>query len=193
MTWEELKAETYKLLQEYVEDEDNLTDDEDIANNVIPATNKILFELARAKKIETYQTMTVTKDQILDLKTLSNYYQLKTIRFNVNDTEESFNEFVNEQSDYDIVGNYITFNKDGQVTIYYYRYPTLITEETNDNFELELDMDALNIAPTGIAGTILMTDISNQYGSVFLNQYQQMLQVLDSRTSDSMVMFEGGI
>lgn len=193
MTWEELKAETYKLLQEYVEDEDNLTDDEDIANNVIPATNKILFELARAKKIETYQTMTVTKDQILDLKTLSNYYQLKAIRFKATDTEESLNEFVNEQPDYDIVGNYITFNKDGQVTIYYYRYPTLITEETNDNFELELDMDALNIAPTGIAGTILMTDISNQYGSVFLNQYQQMLQVLDSRTSDSMVMFEGGI
>lgn len=192
MTWENLKAETYRLLQEYVEDEDELTDDEDIANNIIPATNKILFELARAKRIEAYQTVEVTKDEMLDLKTLANYYQLKNIRFKSDDADNSFNEFV-DSPDYDMVGNYVTFNKNGTATIYYYRYPTLITEDTSENFELELDMDALNIAPTGIAGTILMTDISNQYGSVFLNQYQQMLQRLDSRTSDISIMIEGGI
>lgn len=186
MTLETLKSETLKLLQEYVEDEDELTDDEDIANNMIPAINKILFELARAKKIETYTTQNVTENQVLDLKTLSNYYQLKTIRFKPD------KERVDEDY-YDKVGNYITFKENGTVTIYYYRYPTLITEDTSENFELELDMDVLNIAPTGIAGTILMTDISNQYGSIFLNQYQQMLQLLDSRTSDNLVTFEGGM
>lgn len=190
MTWEQLKAETLRLLQEYVEDEDELTDDEDIANNIIPAANKILFELSRAKKIEAYTTKDAKENETLDLRTLPNYYQLKLIRF----TPREENTFLEEsEENYDIVGSYISFKKQGVATIYYYRYPTLITEDTADNFELELSLDALNIASTGIAGTILMTDISNQYGSVFLNQYQQMLQLLDSRSSDTMISFEGGI
>lgn len=188
MTWEWLRSETLKLLQEYMENEADLTDDEDIVNNMIPATNKILNELARAKKIETYQEIEVTKDQIVDLKTLPNYYQLKTVRFE--ETEEKISDF--DETIYIATGNYIKFKKKGIATIFYYKYPTIIDEDTADDFKLELDQDALNIAPTGIAGTILMTDISNQYGAVFLNNYEQMLQRLDSRTSDTLVQFKGG-
>lgn len=185
MTLETLKAETLKLLQEYMEDEEDLTDDEDITANMIPAINKIIFELSRIKKITTYVTQSVKAGQILDLTSLSNYYQLKTIRFKATTTEEEEN--------FEIVGNFITFNNSGTVTIYYYKYPELITEDTSDDYELELSLDALNVAPTGIAGTILMTDISNQYGAVFLNKYEQMIERLDSRTSDNMITFVGGI
>lgn len=189
MSLETLKAETLKLLQEYMEDEDNLTDDEDIAYNMIPAINKILFELARIKKIQTYEKRTVKADETLDLTELSNFYQLKLIRFSANEETSEFDYTDN----FEIVGNYVTFNKAGTATIYYYRYPELITEDTEDEHTLELSLDALNIAPTGIAGTILMTDISNQYGAVFLNKYEQMIARLDSRTSDNIITFTGGM
>ncbi|WP_288910801.1 hypothetical protein [uncultured Thomasclavelia sp.] len=177
MTWEEIRSETLKLLEEYSENYDELTDDEDIANKIIPATNKILFELARFKKITAYEQREVSENEILDLKTLDSFYQLKLIR----------------GVDFDKVENFATFKENGTATIYYYKYPTLITEDTDDDFELELDLDALNIAPTGIAGTILMTDISNQYGSVFLNRYEQMLSRLDNRNDVGSITFEGGI
>lgn len=184
MTYEFLKSETLKLLEEYIEDEENLTDDEDIANKIVSATNKILFELARFKKIPAYIQRDVSENEVLDLKTLDSFYQLKLIRV----VDENDNDV-----EFDKVENFVTFKGNGTATIYYYKYPTLITEDTDDNFELELDMDVLNIAPTGIAGTILMTDISNQYGSVFLNRYEQMLQRLDSRNEVGFIMFEGGL
>lgn len=186
MTLENLKSETLKLLQEYMDNQPDMTDDEDIINNMIPAINKILFELARVKKIEAYVKRDVKEDDMIDLKILPNYYQLKLIKFKP--TVERY-----DNNYYEKVGNYVTFNQEGTVTIYYYRYPTLITEDTDEEFELELDQDALNIAPTGIAGTILMTDISNQYGSVFLNEYEKMIQRLDSRNSDTMITIEGGM
>ena len=177
MTWENLKSETLKLLEEYMEDEEELTDDDDIINKIVPATNKILFELSSLKKIPAYEQRTITKGEILDLKDLDNFYQLNVIR----------------GVKFDRVDNFITFEESGDATIYYYKYPTIITENTPDSFSLELDMDVLNLAPTGIAGTILMTDISNQYGSIFLNRYEQMLSRLDSRAGLGTVSFEGGI
>lgn len=186
MTLEDLKSETLKLLQEYMDNMPDMTDDEDIINNMIPAINKILFELARVKKIETYVKRDVTEDEEINLKTLPDFYQLKLIKFKP--TVETYDSHY-----YEKVGNYINFTQAGIVTIYYYKYPTMITEDTDDEFVLELDQDALNIAPTGIAGTILMTDISNQYGSVFLNEYEKMLQRLDSRNSDTMITIEGGM
>lgn len=186
MTLETLKSETLKLLQEYMDNMPDMTDDEDIINNMIPAINKILFELARVKKIDTYVKREVSEGEEIDLKTLPNFYQLKLIKFKpkIATYDEHY---------YEKVGSYINFNQEGSVTVYYYKYPTMITEDTEDEFELELDQDALNIAPTGIAGTILMTDISNQYGSVFLNEYEKMLQRLDSRNSDTMITIEGGM
>lgn len=177
MTWEDIRSETLKLLEEYIEDEDNLTDDDDIANKIMPAANKILFELARFKKITAYEQREVQENETLDLKSLNSFYQLKLIR-GVN---------------FEKVENFATFKENGTATIYYYKYPTLITEDTDDDFELELDLDALNIAPTGIAGTILMTDISNQYGAVFLNKYEQMLSRLDPKNDVGSITFEGGI
>lgn len=177
MTWETLKSETLKLLEEYSDQYDELTSDEDIALKIISATNKILFELSRVKKILTKETLSVSENEEFDLKSLDKFYQLKNIRGVL----------------YERIGTYVTFKETGTASIYYYKYPEMITEDTSDSFELELDMDALNIAPTGIAGTILMTDISNQYGKVFSNNYEQMLSRLDSKTSETSITFEGGI
>ena len=126
-------------------------------------------------------------EEIVDLKTLPNYYQLKTVRF-----EPSIDNEFYCGSFFETIGNFVKFKLNGTATFFYYKYPTIIDEDTADDFKLELDQDALNIAPTGIAGTILMTDISNQYGAVFLNNYEQMLQRLDSRGSDTLVQFKGG-
>ena len=90
-----------------------------------------------------------------------------------------------------IVENYVTWSEDGTAQVYYYRYPTLINSDIDDDFDLELSLDALNIAPMGIAGTILLSDVSNQYGRVYLNEYEKMLQRLDSRLSDTLITFAG--
>lgn len=50
MTWEWLKSETLKLLQEYMDNQSDMTDDEDIINNMIPATNKILTNFQELKR-----------------------------------------------------------------------------------------------------------------------------------------------
>jgi len=171
----ELKLSVLNLLEESDENKIDLTQDEDIAKKMNDAINKILFELARMKKIPARLTVTTEEDGEFNLNNIDDLYQLKAIKGVA----------------FDRVENYITWNADGTALIYYYRYPTFITDDIDDEFNLELSLDALNIAPMGIAGTILMSDISNQFGSVYLNQYEKMLQRLDSRLSETTITFEG--
>ena len=175
MTLEELKLAVLNLLEESDEDETDLTQDEDIAKKMNNAINKILFELARMKKILTKSTITTVEDEDYDLENLPDFYQLKVIK----DVE------------FEKVDNYITWLEDGTARVFYYRYPTYITDDIDDDFELELSLDALNIAPMGIAGTILLSDISNAYGKTYIAEYEKMLQRLDSRISDTSITFGG--
>lgn len=171
----ELKLSVLNLLEESDENEIDLTQDEDIAKKMNDAINKILFELARMKKIPARLTVTAEKDEEFNLNNIDDLYQLKAIKGVA----------------FDRVENYVTWSEDGTAQVYYYRYPTLINSDIDDDFDLELSLDALNIAPMGIAGTILLSDVSNQYGRVYLNEYEKMLQRLDSRLSDTLITFAG--
>lgn len=175
MKLEELKSSVLKLLEEYAENKTDLTDDQDIALKMNDAINKVLFELSRMKKILAKQDITTVINEEYDLKNLSNFYQLKVIK-NVK---------------LERVDNFVTWLEDGIAKVYYYRYPTFITDDISDDFTLELSLDALNIAPIGIAGTILLNTVSDQYGRMYLNEYEKMLQRLDSRISDTSITFGG--
>lgn len=178
MTLEEMKADVLRIIEEYSEDADLFTDDDDIGNKLNTAINLIMNEIARFKKINAKKTMEVTKDQEIEFNDIDkSMYQLNIIR----------------GVDYDRIENTIIFNEAGTAKIYYYKYPTQITSETEDTYVFELDTDALEVAKIGIAGLILSSDVSNNYGAIYTNMYREKLQTLDPRTSMSSVYIDGSI
>ena len=73
-------------------------------------------------------------------------------------------------------------------------YPERITEKTKDKaYEFELSPDALEIMPYGIAGDLLKSDVSAEYGNVYSTRYETMLQRLDPRYHMTSIYIDGGV
>jgi hypothetical protein len=178
MTLEELKKKVLALIEEIDTTQTNFTNDPDIEAKLPYVINQVIFELARMKKIPAKETMQVTEGVALDLnEDLDNFYQLNHIK----------------GVKVEIIDNFITFKEEGTADIYYYKYPTRITETTANTFKLELSDDALEIAVYGIAGDLLKADVSNAYGNVYMQRYQQMKQELDPRYAMGTIYIEGGL
>ena len=166
---EEFEDNLYKLFPECLppfdievvpEDADEMTEDEDFALKINDVINQIQTELTRFKKIPANKTIDVTEGQEMTLKQIDNMiYQLNVIK----------------GVSHDIVGDSITFNEDGKAKVYYYKYPKQINADTDDNFKLELPTDLLEIMPYGVAGDLLKSDVSSQFGAVYSNRYKEML------------------
>lgn len=177
MTLGDMKKKVLSLIEEIDDTEKSLTGDPDIAAKLPYVINQIQNELARMKKINARETKAVVENDTLDLTTLTNFYQLNLIR----------------GVDFDSVEQYITFLESGIADIYYYKYPTTIDDKTEDSFEFELSQDALEIGVLGIAGLLLSSDVSNQYGAIYTNLYREKLQTLDPRINIGSISFENGV
>lgn len=177
MTLGEMKIKVYSLIEEYNEDADDLTEDEDLASKMNSVINQVQNELARYKKIPARTTLEVTEGDEKDFTEIaSDIYQLNVIK----------------GVDSDIIQNTILFNETGTAKIYYYKYPKQIDSETDDNYKFELSTDLLEILPYGVAGDLLKSDVSSNYGVVYSNRYTEMLQQLDPRYGTGYISFEGG-
>lgn len=178
MTLEEIKNKILSMIEEYNEESDTLTDDEDLATKINGVINQVQNELARYKKIDAYKTMEVEENEDIALTDIDRLiYQLNVIK----DVE------------YEQVGNRIIFKEEGTARIYYYKYPKQIDSETEDDFVFDLDRDVLEIMPYGVAGDLLKSDVSSQYGTVYSNRYRELIQSLDPRNSMPSMYFEGGL
>lgn len=178
MNLELFKTKVFALIEEYDESEENLTADEDLSTKMNHVINQIQNELARFKKLPAVKTMEVTEGQEINLANIDkNIYQLNVIR-NV---------------DADIIGDTIIFNESGTAKIFYYVYPTQINDETEDDFIFDLSTDVLEIAVYGVAGDLLKSDVSSQYGAVYSARYREMLQELDPRQHTGSVYIGEGI
>lgn len=178
MTLEEMKIKVYALIEEYSEDADDLTEDIDLSTKINSVINQIQNELARFKKINAYQELEVEEGDVVTLKDeLSDFYQLNLIR----------------GVSHEIIGDRVLFNESGTAKVFYYKYPKQIDENTSDTHKLELSTDALEIMPYGVAGDLLKSDVSNQYGQVYFNRYKQMINELDPREAMPTVEIAGGI
>lgn len=178
MTLEEMKYKVYAMIEEYNEDEDDLTDDSDYATKMNSVINQIQNELSRLKKLPEYKSMEVTEGQIITLNSIdSNIYQLNVIK----------------DVDYELIGDSVLFKEDGTARIYYYRYPKQITQDTPDTYKFELSDDVLEIMPYGVAGDLLKSDVSNQYGQIYSQRYAELKSQLDPRYSLGSIYIEGGI
>ena len=177
MTLEEMKNKIYSMIEEYNETADTLTDDEDLATKMNGVINQVQNELARFKKISDYTEIEVEEGQVMELTDIDpDIYQLNVIK----------------GVSYDSIENIINFNSTGTAKIYYYRYPIQIDSETEDDYVFELDRDALEILPYGVAGDLLKSDVSSEYGAIYSNRYKELINSLDPRKSMPTLSFEGG-
>jgi hypothetical protein len=184
MTLLEMKKKVLGMIEEINPDSELLTDDPDIATKINDVTNQIMFELARMKKIPKYVEMEVSEGDLVTLEDISNavgyeVYQLGTIN-GVN--------YVPKAN-----GTILKIMESGTAEIDCFVYPERITEKTNNSYEFELSPDALEIMPYGIAGDLLKSDVSSEYGAIYANRYESMLQRLDPRYQMTSIYIEGGV
>lgn len=176
MTLAEMKFKILRLIEETNEDT-TYTDDPDISVKINDVINQVMFELARMKKIPAREVVEVDDTYIeengleYDLFDIEEFYQLDNARFESDGKEEEL----------DINMNFIKIPGTGTLTIYYYKYPTRIDDDTTDDYTFELSDDALEILPYGAAADILKSDVSNSYGQIYQQRYETMLSRLDSR------------
>jgi hypothetical protein len=184
MTLKEMKEKVLGMIEELNPNSALLTDDPDIATKFNDVTNQIMYELARMKKIPKYVEMEVTKGDMVEFADIEQecgyeIYQIGVVN-GVN-----FSSKAN--------GTVLKILEDGVAEIDVFVYPERITSKTKDSYEFELSADALEIMPYGIAGDLLKSDVSTEYGTIYSTRYESMLQRLDPRYQMTSIYIEGGV
>ena len=171
MTLKEMKLRILSLIEEVDKTSDSLTADIDIAAKLNYLIDLAQHELARIKRIAAVDRIAVKQyDEINLYSELKNFYKLRSV------TGVSF----------DVFENIVTFNDTGEAIIKYYKYPKMITFDTKDDeYKFELSEDVLEIMPYKVASDLLMSDVSNQYGKIYLQAYESALNKLDINTNDT--------
>lgn len=181
----ELKKKTLGLIEEVNPNSELLTDDPDISTKFNDVANMVMFELARLKRIPKYVELKVSAgDQITfeDIEKECGYevYQISTV-CGVKYTPKAN-------------GTILKVQESGTMEIDVFVYPERITEKTKDKaYEFELSNDVLEIMPYGIAGDLLKSDVSAEYGTIYSTRYEAMLQRLDPRYHMTSIYIEGGV
>ena len=180
-----MKKKVLGLIEELNPKSELLTDDPDIAMKMNDVINQIMFELARMKKIPKYIEMEVSEGDLIDYAEIekqsdSEVYQISL----VNGVAYEFKA----------QGTIIKALESGTMGIDFFIYPERITEKTNaKGYEFELSNDALEILPYGVAGDLLKSDVSTQYGSIYSTRYENMKRELDPRYNMGSITIEGGV
>lgn len=180
----EMKKKVLSLIEEIDTTKPSLTNDPDIAAKLNYVINQIQYELSRVKKIPDYVEMGVTNGDLIRLSDIKDdigyeVYQLDVVK-GIN-------------YEYKAQGTIIKCLEDGTAEIEYFRYPKRIDENTLDTFEFELSSDVLECAVYGIAADLLKSDVSNAYGNIYAQRYEQMKQQLDIRYNTGSIEFEEGM
>lgn len=191
MTLEDNKKITLALIEEYSPTNEYLTDDEDIATRLNLVYAPAYQELSQRKRILKTKVLREitgeTGEGYEEMSLPSNMYQLaQVVALDSNNKEV--------QADYRTIGNKIYISKeiDAKYILEYYMYPSVITTNTSDNFNLELEQDAQMLLPYLVANDILKVDPSSDY-TAFSQEYQRKLELLDPRKTLSSAVIEEGV
>lgn len=185
MTLLEMKKKVLGLIEELNPNSELLTDDPDISTKINDVINQVMFELARMKKIPKFVEMEVHAGDLIEFADIERecgyeIYQIALVGG------------VDYKSKAD--GTVLKIYEDGTAEIDCYVYPERITEKTKDKaYEFELSPDALEVMPYGVAGDLLRSDVSADYGRHYSERYEIMLQRLDPRYTMPSVYIEGGV
>ena len=184
MTLLEMKKKVLGLIEEMNPNSELLTDDPDIATKLNDVTNQILFELARLKKIPKFVQMEVSEGDLVEFADIEKVCGYEIYQINM----VSGVDYVFKAN-----GTILKILESGTAEIDVYVYPERITEKTQNSYEFELSPDALEIMPYGIAGDLLKSDVSTEYGTIYSTRYESMLQRLDPRYHMTSIYIEGGV
>ena len=180
MKLSDVKKQILALIEELNPTSQYLTDDPDIQAKIDYVIDQIQTELARLKKLPKNVEISV------DLDTKSKYttkdlgiYQINVIR----------------GLKHEIIEDTVIFEENGTADVYGYELPPLVSEfvpeSENDEYEFVLDKDCMEILPYGVAGDLLKSDISANYGQIYSNRYENMIQRLDPRYSTGSIYIGG--
>lgn len=185
MTLEEMIKKVLGLIEELNPNHKDLTDDPDIATKMKDVINQVMYELARLKKIPRYVEFDVTEGETIDFARIENecgseVYQICKVS-GVNYEFKAQNTI-------------IKVLESGTIEIELNIYPERITSTTNAKiYEFELSPDVLEIMPYGVAGDLLKSDISAEYGKIYSKRFEDMIQRVDSRYNVPSISYEGGV
>ena len=185
MTLLDIKKKVLALIEELNPDSEYLTDDPDIRAKINEVINQVMYELARVKKIPRYVELAVSKGDVVEFEGIadecdSEVYQIALVSGVANTPKAD--------------GTVFKILEDGTAEIECYVYPKRITEKTKEGmYEFELSADVLEVMPYGVASDLLKSDESAQYGKIYAERYESMLQRLDTRYQLSSITFEGGV
>lgn len=184
MTLKEMKTKVLALIEELNPEQEALTEDPDIALKINDVTNQILFELSRIKKIPKYVEISVSEGDVIEFSDIEKecgyeVYQVALIQGVVYDTKAD--------------GTVFKIRESGTAEIDCFVYPERITSKTKDSYEFEVSADVLEIMPYGIAADLLKSDVSAEYGAVYAQRYESMMQMLDPRYQLGSIYIEGGV
>ena len=191
MTLKEMKIKVFSLIEEYYPNLKEMAEDEDVLNKINGVINQIQLDLMPYRKLTANTTIEVAQDddKTINLKDyIEDMYQLNKIVFN--------DAVSYDMPDDDTI--ILPEDYEGEFTIYYYKYPELVelepsTENYDNTYEFELDNILLEIMPYGVAADLLKMDMISNYGRYFYERYLEMKNRIDSRKSNGIIAFEGGI
>ena len=192
MTLGENKKITLALIEEYSPTNKMLTDDEDISMrlNFIYAPN--YQELSQTKKILKTKTL---KEITGETGVGYEEYSLPSDMFQFKRLIALDENNIEKTADFKTLGKrkiLISRESDAKYILEYYAYPNTITEETEDDFELEIDQDVQLILPYAVANDILKVDPSSDY-TAFLAEYNRKMQALDTTREIASIIVEEGV
>jgi len=190
MTLGENKKITLALIEEYSPNNQYLTDDEDIRARLNLVYAPAYQELSQEKKIlktKVLKEIGTEGTGYEEYSLPSNMYQQKRVIA----MDEENNQVA---PDYYTLGKKIYINRASnyKYILEYFVYPTVITEETDDDFSLETDQDAQMMIPYLVANDILKADPSADY-TAFLAEYQRKMQAWDTARSSIAITVEEGV
>lgn len=185
MTLLEMKQKVLAMIEELNPDSELLTDDPDISAKINEVINQVMFEMVRMKKIPRYVEMEVSEGDTIDFAAIekecgNEVYQLNLVGGVSHSIKAN--------------GTIIKVLESGTLEVECFVYPERITKSTKDKaYEFELSNDALEVMPYGIAGDLLKSDVSAEYGRIYSDRYESMLQRLDSRYQMTSITIDGGV
>ena len=190
MTLGENKKITLGLIEEYSPNNSYLTDDEDISTRLNLVYSISYQKLSQIKKILKTKVLRDiiedTEDGYEEYSLPSNLYQLRRVI-----ALDENNNMVTP--DYYTLGKkiYVSKKTTPKYILEYYIFPSVITEETDDDFTLEIEQDAQFLLPYAVAKDILKADPSSDY-TAFEATYRRELESFDNSRMGSSVIVEEG-
>lgn len=176
MTLEENQKICLGLIEEYSPKNPLLTDDEDIQTRLNLLYAPSYEELAEKHKIvksRQYNAIPENEEMYTPFSLPTDFYEIKSIlALNNNNAPTDIEYYLLAKK------IYIKCKSDSKCFLEYYAYPTVITEKTLKDFNLEIEQDVQMILPYAVASDILKVDPSADY-IAFEKAYQRKLSELE--------------